>query len=159
MKQLKNQKEANELRAKLLEEQGYICPITGFKLTMGNCVLDHNHRTGHVRGVIFGGANRVLQDTQWIRYGLRPEIHALMLRNMADYIEKEPLDYLHHACRPQKQIIKKSNYIKLGKLIIKDKGAVPSWWGYVETRGRRGQHLSDRLKALYDKYGLEPEYY
>lgn len=156
---LRNQAEANFLRLLLLIEQDWTCPITGYALTTKNSVLDHDHTTGHVRGVLFNGANRALQDHRWVGYGLRKKDHAGILRKMADYLEKDHTEVIYHTCRKPNRIVKKSNYKKLGFIIMKSKGKLPAWWGYVERRGKRGQKLSGRLKALYKKYDLEPEYY
>lgn len=159
MRQLKNQKEANELRAEILKRENYICPITGYRLTMSNSVLDHDHFTGKVRGVLFNGANRVLQDQQWVRYGLKREDHPAMLRAMADYLECELVDIMHHSRKPPGKIITKRSYKKLGLVILRNGGRLPWWWGYVKLNGKNAQKLSKRLKVLYDKYELEPEFY
>ena len=97
---LKNQKEINELKAKLLVEQGYKCPVTGYKITMSNSALDHDHASGRIRGVLFVGANRMLQEEQWVRFGLRRQNIPAILRKMADYLMQPQLDVLHPTHKP-----------------------------------------------------------
>lgn len=159
MKQLENQKEANALRLELLAGQDNICPVTGYYLTMENSALDHDHFTGQIRGVLFSGANRVLQDRQWVRYGIRKEGHITMLRRMADYLETEQLDVMHHSFQQRPPVVQVSSHKKLERLIMHDKGRLPSWWGYVYSGRKKVQKLSKRLKALYEKYNIEPEFY
>lgn len=159
MFQIKNQKEANFIRLFLLVEQQWKCPVTGYSLTMANSVLDHDHKTGLIRGVLFNGANRVLQDEQWVRFGVRRENHIAMLRAMADYLEREQLPALHHTHREPVQVITVTSYKQLGTAIIKDKGKLPHWWGYVLRGSKPAQVLTNRLSELYKKYGVEPRFY
>lgn len=78
-------------RLRLIEEQGGIDPITGFKL-IRPC-LDHDHFEGRVRGVLSSKIN--LFEGQILRYWQKhtqdhPEWNlTTALRNMADYLEKD----------------------------------------------------------------------
>lgn len=41
----------------LLEQQGGCCPICGASLNIGEGVIDHNHKTGQVRGILCVNCN------------------------------------------------------------------------------------------------------
>jgi hypothetical protein len=165
--QLKSQKETNAFRAKLVEEQGGFCPVSGWEITTSTSHLDHDHQTGLYRAALHPAVNRSLSQDSMRRFGISYEDQPRILRAMADYIESNvPTDYLHHSTKPKDLIIKKSNYQTLGFLIMDNEGSLPSWWGYKmkkPTKRRKlpasGQKLTKRLAALYSKYNLEPEYY
>jgi hypothetical protein len=158
MRQLKNQKEANALKLELLEKQGFVCPITGYRLTMGNAALDHRHETGQVRGPIFGGANRMLRESQWVRFGIRCEDIPSVLRKMADYLERPQLDILHHTCRKKEPVLQKASFLQLEKEIRKS-GKPPAWFRYSTRNGKAAQKMNAKLQALFDKYGIVPRFY
>lgn len=159
MFQIKNPKEASFIRLLLLIEQQWKCPITGYRLTMANSVLDHDHKTGLIRGVLFNGVNRVLQDEQWVRFGIRRENHIAMLLAMADYLGMEQLPVVYYTHKEPVPIVTVTSYKQLGTAIIKDKGKLPHWWGYVYRGNRTAQVLTKRLSELYKKYGIEPRFY
>lgn len=165
--QLKSQKETNALRARLVEEQGGMCPVSGWGITASTSHLDHDHQTGLCRAALHPAVNRSLSQDSMRRFGISCEDQPRILREMALYIETNiPTNYLHHSTKPKDLIIKKSNYQALGFLIMDNKGKLPSWWGYSwkkPTKRRKkpveGQKMTKRLAVLYNKYGLEPEYY
>lgn len=71
------------------------CPIFGCKPIP---VLDHNHDTGYVRGVIDRDANQFEGKIAgaWKRYSTRAQVDLpTALRNMADYLEAEHTKILH----------------------------------------------------------------
>jgi len=165
--QLKNQKEANSLRERLVADQGGRCPISGWEITAGSSHLDHDHQTGICRAALHPAVNRALSQDSMRRYGIPYNEQARVLRAMADYLDSYPAtQYIHHTAKPKEKIIKKSNYAALGKRIKQATGKLPSWWGYTESKPtkRRSnpkayQKLTKRLGALYEKYNLSPEYY
>ena len=73
------------------------CPITS--ADMEDCVVDHSHDTGRVRGVLHRQSNVLLGkiENAWKRYVQKSSAVQLpeALRNMADYLEKDDLDLLH----------------------------------------------------------------
>jgi hypothetical protein len=73
------------------------CPITS--ADMEDCVVDHSHDTGRVRGVLHRQSNVLLGkiENAWKRYVQKSSAVELpeALRNMADYLEKDDLDLLH----------------------------------------------------------------
>jgi len=165
--QLNSQKDANELRAKLVKEQGGVCPVSGWEITASTSHLDHDHQTGLCRAALHPAVNRSLSQDSMRRFGVPYKDQPRILRAMADYIESNiHTNYLHHSTKPKDLIIKKSNYEALGYLIMENEGKLPPWWGYAQkkpTKRRRipapGQKLTKRLSALYKKYNFEPAYY
>lgn len=165
--QLKSQKDTNALRAKLVKEQGGICPVSGWKITASTSHLDHDHQTGLCRAALHPAVNRSLSQDSMRRFGIPYQDQPRILREMADYLEQQQhTNYLHHSTKPKDLVIKKSNYEALGYLIMDNEGKLPSWWGYVwrkptkrRSKPAAGQKLTARLAALYKKYGLEPAYY
>jgi hypothetical protein len=68
-------------------------------------VVDHDHQTGLVRGVISRQANSLLGKVENFflkRCGGRKEQLSRVLRNMADYLDKPPMPYLHPVGLTQK---------------------------------------------------------
>lgn len=47
-------------REELYVKQGGRCALTGYSIPLTDAVLDHCHKTGHVRGVIHRGVNSLL---------------------------------------------------------------------------------------------------
>jgi hypothetical protein len=93
-------KDIQNVRDKLLNEQGRVDPITNQIIPDKQAVLDHDHKTQYVRAVLHRQTNAVLGKIEnlWTRYlgwwytGTLPEF----LRKTADYLEKEhPKEYLH----------------------------------------------------------------
>ncbi len=79
-----------------LREQGGRCAITGYTLSPAEAVLDHDHATGHVRGVLHRGVNALLGklENNYKRYGVSlPQLRA-MAPAVADYIEQD------HSAKP-----------------------------------------------------------
>ncbi|AUG85417.1 DNA endonuclease VII [Ralstonia phage RsoP1IDN] len=73
----------------MLAEQRGKSPITGREIT--DAVLDHCHRTGHVRGVLQRWENAVLGRLEnWAgRLGGDPPVSDIeFLRGVADYLER-----------------------------------------------------------------------
>ena len=73
------------------------CPISF--ADMEDCVVDHSHSTGKIRGVLHRQSNVLLGkiENAWKRYVQKSSAIELpqALRNMADYLEKEDLNLLH----------------------------------------------------------------
>jgi hypothetical protein len=59
MKKLKAS-EVAQYRATALEEQGGHCMLCCDRVASEDAVLDHDHKTGHVRGVLHRGCNAML---------------------------------------------------------------------------------------------------
>ena len=65
--------EVSSVRLQLLQEQGGLCALCRTKCTEAQAVLDHDHSTGSVRGVLHRGCNSLLGklENNAARYGVR----------------------------------------------------------------------------------------
>ena len=88
-------------REKMLAEQGGVCALTHYPLALGDAVLDHDHATGLVRGVIHRGANSLLGklENNHKRYGVSKPMLFAIGRNLEVYLtrsfESNPLHPTH----------------------------------------------------------------
>jgi len=74
-----------------LREQGMACLLCGRPLSIQEAVLDHNHRTGHCRGVLHRGCNSMLGKIENARdiAGLKSKIDlGIFLGNVLEYMER-----------------------------------------------------------------------
>lgn len=80
--------EVKAYREKLYAEQGGVCALTHYPITLDQAVLDHCHTTGQVRGVLHRGANALLGkvENNHKRYGVSLPMAAAMGRNLGDYL-------------------------------------------------------------------------
>ena len=72
------------------------CPILNDRKS--DWVVDHCHKTGMVRGVISRVGNSLIGKIENFlvsRGGQKPENFPRILRNIADYLERENMDVLH----------------------------------------------------------------
>lgn len=72
------------------------CPILGTRTN--DWVVDHDHKTGLVRGVISRVGNSLIGKIENFlksRGGQKEVNFPRILRNIADYLEREQLDVLH----------------------------------------------------------------
>ena len=85
MRKLKTTEVAGE-RERLREAQGGRCPICTLPLSKEQAVLDHDHRTGAVRGVPHRGCNALLGklENNAARYGVRDI--GLFTNGVANYL-------------------------------------------------------------------------
>ena len=102
---------------KILKEQGGLCALTKRHIdptaTRGSAssmVLDHDHLTGRIRGVLSRGANgaegKVYNAVaRWAGYGLQDKDGILQfLENMVAYLRKEPYDMLYYTARTPEEL-------------------------------------------------------
>ena len=85
-----------EWREAQWEAQGRRCALTGYTISLAEAVADHDHATGHIRGVIHRGANSLLGklENSYRRYGVSlPMVYALG-RNLEAYLSQD------HTVRP-----------------------------------------------------------
>jgi hypothetical protein len=95
------------------------CPILGIKT--GDWVLDHDHQTGLVRGVISRQANSLLGKIENFflkRCGGQKEKLPRALRRIADYLDQPPMPYLHpvgltQKCKRFLRLTKDEQYLEL----------------------------------------------
>ena len=83
--------ELAEYRAKLWRAQGKRCAVTGESLSFEDAVLDHDHKTGHIRGVIHRGVNSLLGkvENNYRRCGLSYPQMLRAVRNFPSYIQRD----------------------------------------------------------------------
>ena len=87
---------SNKLAKWREENRPHICPILGTPIV--NPVVDHDHKTGEVRGVIDNNANSLLGVCErkfFSYYSGKPKDLPDVLRNMANYLEKGETGILH----------------------------------------------------------------
>lgn len=88
-------------RATLLDQQDGRCVLCGESIEAGDDVLDHDHKTGHVRGVLHSGCNAMLGHVEnnrpryrMLGARLRRWLNAVFTYIHTDYSNR-PLHYTH----------------------------------------------------------------
>ena len=92
-------KDIKECRDRLVKEQEGLDAITGYELPPNKAVLDHNHDSDLVRGVVHRNANSLLgriengfrREMQWWYEGTIQDF----LRQCADYLDLDDLEVYH----------------------------------------------------------------
>ena len=79
--------------------QGKRCAITGYTISPSEAVADHDHSTGHLRGVLHRGVNALLGkcENNYRRYGLSLPLLAAMAPPIGAYLAR---DYSSHPLHP-----------------------------------------------------------
>lgn len=117
------------LKKKLHKKQKKKCPILKKKFKLKEMVVDHQHKRisdeiglnggGLVRGVIQFQANSLEGKitNAYKRYGLKKHIDLpSFLRNLADYLERKNLHYIHPNEKAKAKKLGKRVFGKLSKL-------------------------------------------
>lgn len=152
------QSSISELRDSILAEQGGICPIC--KLEVKSAALDHHHKkrvkgTGLVRGVLCRTCNILIakMENNCVRYGVSQVVLPFVLRNMAEYLEKPHLPYIHPSEAPKKPKLTKSSYNTLARAMIKlgEKRNIPPY--------PKSGNLTKKLSERFNQFDIEPRYY
>ena len=80
-------KQVKHTREQLVEAQGHLCAICGAPIVEGQIVhLDHNHKTGAIRGALHGVCNMLLGKVEnGLRRGI-PDPDGF-LKGLANYLE------------------------------------------------------------------------
>lgn len=114
-------KDIKPLRKHILRRQKGVCPIC--KRAVIRPCLDHHHKkrvkgTGLIRGVLCSNCNVFIakSENNSVRYGFSNKELPVILRNMADYLEKKQYPYLHPSEKPKALKLGKSGFNKLKKL-------------------------------------------
>ena len=86
------QKEIRPLREKILKEQKFICPVCTTEIKEGEDVLDHSHKTGHIRAVLHRSCNMAMgRIMNWARRTKDSEpLH--FLEGMLKFYDKDYTD-------------------------------------------------------------------
>jgi hypothetical protein len=82
------------------------------------------------------------------RYSVSQQELPEVLYNMAKYLEKEHLPYLHPSEAPKAKKLKKTSYNKIKAVSRKKCPSYP-----------RSGKLTKVLERLYEEYQIEPEFY
>jgi len=91
-------KEIAPLRAKLLIEQDHCCRLCGDPIDSEEAVLDHDHRSGLLRGVLHRGCNSLLGKIENSMPRSRVDLGRLsqIADNLILYLTADPVsDQLH----------------------------------------------------------------
>lgn len=124
-----NHEDIKPLREKLHKQQNEICPLLKKKIPFDQVVVDHQHmKTSEVLGVNGAGCVRGAIQFQanvmegkitnaYVRTGLHKSGVPLpeFLRNLADYLEQEPLPFIHPNEKPKPKKFGKRVFNKLNK--------------------------------------------
>lgn len=91
--QLYNQADIKKVRKELLIKQSYVDDATQIALDEKDAVLDHDHKTQYVRGVLHRQVNVMLGKIEnsyrrYMSYWHKPFSMPMLLRELADYVEK-----------------------------------------------------------------------
>jgi hypothetical protein len=150
------QSDLKDLKVSLCEEQDYICPICNRKQELDSFVVDHQHTkkikgSGLVRGAICRLCNVFLakSENNCIRYKISLEELPNVLRNIADYLEKEHFDLIHPTEKQPEPKLKKSSFNKLMKV----------YQGKKELNYPKSGKMTKHLKELFTKHEITPEFY
>ncbi len=95
------------LRNKLLEEQNNICLLCKTEI-INDAVLDHNHKTGNIRGVLHRGCNCLLGkiENNLVRNRINENMLEEIMINLINYIGTKR-DEIHPLHTKKKRIKKK----------------------------------------------------
>jgi len=154
-------KDVKALRDKLLEDQGGICPLCKMPINEGEATLDHQHKTaseeigvqgaGLVRGVLCRNCNSAEGGilSKYKRAGVYLKDYPQFLRNLADYLEQENLQYIHPKEAPKTPLMGKLAFNKLKKAYaIK----YPKRKPLVFPKNKK---LSKRWVDLFDEFNIK----
>jgi hypothetical protein len=148
MKSLKY-KDIKTLREDLLTENE-ICPLC--ECIILDPVLDHDHVEGHVRGVLCRRCNSLegILLSRFKRAGLMNIISfSKFVQNLSDYINAEPLPYMHPKGNKPKKLMK-SSYNELKKA-YKGEAKFPPY--------PKSKKMTKKLERLFAEYNIEPKFY
>lgn len=178
MKQLNNAKEVRELREALWHEQEGICPLCNTYIPLSDTALDHSHDTGLIRGVLHKRCNSAegTLKSKFKRAGITnlencDVTFESFLINLHLYLIKDHYDYLHPSHKPGPKKLMKRSYNKLKKEIEIFNSYLKAHHTKDTTiNGKRrkvikmpeypkSKKATKPLRELYERFGIEPEYY
>ena len=113
-------KNLKEFRLDLLKKQDFICPLCNTIIKEEDAALDHDHITGHIRGVLHLTCNAyegVIQH-KFRRSGVHKLTDIITyLENLIKYWNKDySMNFLHPSEKPKEPKIGKREFKKLAKL-------------------------------------------
>ena len=86
-----NARQLKEWREATWLAQDKRCAITGYTISPSEAVADHDHSTGHLRGVLHRGVNALLGkcENNYRRYGLSLPLLAAMSPPIGAYLTRD----------------------------------------------------------------------
>lgn len=91
------------IRATMLAKQGGKCALCKEKIAAGEAVLDHDHKTGHIRGVLHRGCNaalgRIENNAPRDKLTTAARLHAFCCNVTAYHFGDYTQNPLHHTYR------------------------------------------------------------
>jgi hypothetical protein len=156
----------SNFRKKIHIKQRGICPILKKEFPVESMVVDHLHKkhakllklpnSGQIRGVIHRQANSFEGKIAnvLIRLGLHKFNISLpdLLRNTANYLEREPYPYLHPSEKPKAKELSKNSFNLLKKLVLLN------YPNRKPLEYPKSGKLTKKLKEYYEEFGVEPKF-
>jgi hypothetical protein len=104
-------REISEYRTRFLQDQDYTCALCG-DLIIDDAVLDHSHKTGHIRSVLHRGCNALLGkiENNLARNRLDTQRLTTFALRLVDYIKDSETEFLHPTYKTQED--KKNELIR-----------------------------------------------
>jgi hypothetical protein len=162
--QLKSSDVAN-VRENILHEQQGICLVCKNEIEQGTACLDHDHKkkvggTGRIRGVLCRNCNIFVakSENNCKRYGISKAELPQVLRNMADYFERDQYPLIHPSEAPKKKVVTKASWNKMYSWHAKN-GTAKRIKPYLMRGNKKVQGLTKPLKKMFEMAGVEPEFY
>lgn len=151
-----NHSDVKDVRLQLLEEQQSICPLCGTKIEVCDAVLDHDHDTGLIRGVLHNICNAiegVLKHKFRRGGGAKYTEYQTFLDNLVVYLKKAQHPMIHPSEKPKEPKLMKSSYNELLRVLKKQghKKKVPPY--------PKLKKMTKALQELYDAYDVAPKFY
>lgn len=110
MERLTYKRQSEEVKPMLMQQQGFICPACKVdlrRLKPRDVCLDHDHRTGVIRGVLCRGCNGAEGKVTNLATRFKKDLTQLQwLRNLVEYLEvhRAPqTEYIHSTHRTDKE--------------------------------------------------------
>ncbi len=160
--QLKS-KQIKFIRDSILSKQNGMCAICGKIPEMPT--LDHYHSSKHngsglVRGVLCNQCNRFVGviENNALRNNICFSDIPSILRRLSDYVYESRYPYIHPNEAPKPDIVTKKSFNTLIKTMI-ESGYKKKLPVYRIVKNKNKQKLTVPLKKLFDKFGVQPEYY
>ena len=151
------QSEIAKMREQILNEQEGICPLCNNPIPVGAACLDHEHRrrirgTGQLRAVLCRNCNTFLGklENNSKRCNITLKDLPKVLRRTSKYLLQEHKPFIHPSEREKTAKLNLTSYNNL-RTEYKGRGRFPDY--------PKSGTLTRRLKELFEKYQLEPEFY
>ena len=124
---------ADELRSWRIANCPAVCPILGIPLDPSDAVVDHDHNTGHIRGVIHRQANALMGKIENYLNGYMRNLDCgdirLVLSAMIDWMERD------HSSNPLHPHASRKMIADFRKMKAKDQYSFLFYCGIVVTKG------------------------